>query len=142
MSISRVLAFAVATTTVVFGCAEDTSAPENGLTGGILVSFRVSGEEFRVWVTNESTIEQILSLRDGTSAASIPNGALHQGAGQSDHNAPWTWHLDPEDLEMAELAIEVCDGRPSLVESLLDDYLTVGRFCPWGAELGEVRDLR
>ena len=67
---------------------------------------------------------------------------LREGQGRADHNAPWTWHMDPIDIEMADATIEVCDGRPSLVDSLLDDYLTVGRFCPWGAELVGVQDFR
>ncbi len=95
-----------------------------------------------MWVTNEETIQQIFDLQDGTSSANIPNGALHEGQGRADHNAPWIWHLDPINIEMAGSTVEVCDGRPSLVDSLLDDYLTVGRFCPWGAELVRVQDFR
>lgn len=129
-------------TTVVAACGTSSTGPEEELEGGVLATFRVSGETFRVWVTNEETIRQILDLRDGESTANIPNGALHEGSGPADHNAPWTWHLDAEDIEMAELATEVCDGRPSLVEELRDHYLTVGRFCPWGAELVAVSDLR
>ena len=113
-------------------CETSATAPEDLLEGGVLATFRVSEEEFHVWVTNEVTIQQILDLRDGRSTANIPNGTLHEGPGRADHNAPWTWHLDPIDIEMADATIEVCDGRPSLVDSLLDDYLTVGRFCPWG----------
>jgi hypothetical protein len=43
---------------------------------------------------------------------------------------------------VAENTIEVCDGRPSLVDALLEDYLRVGRFCPWGAELVSIEDRR
>jgi len=43
---------------------------------------------------------------------------------------------------MADATIEVCDGRPSLVDSLLEDYVAVGRFCPWGAELVSIEDRR
>ena len=124
------------------GCGEDATSPEDLLEGGVLATFQVSQEEFSVWVTNEATIQQIFDLRDGTSTANIPNGKLHQGAGLGDHNDPWTWYLDPVDIEMADLTIEVCDGRPSLVDDLLPDYLTVGRFCPWGAELVRVEDFR
>lgn len=123
-------------------CGTSSATQPDDLEGGVLATFRVSGEEFGVWVTNTATIQQIFDLRDGASTANIPNGRLHEGHGRADHNAPWAWHLDPVDIQMAELAIEVCDGRPSLVDSLLEDYLTVGRFCPWGAELVEVRDLR
>lgn len=126
---------------VLVGCEAGTG-PEDALTDGVLATFRVSGEDFRVWVTEPQAIQQIFDLRDGTSSANIPNGAIHAGPGPADHNAPWTWHMDPEDIEMAESTVEVCDGRPSLVDSLLDDYLDVGRFCPWGAELVEVDDRR
>ena len=135
---ARVLVLAM----VALPACGSSTAPEDLLEGGVLATFRVAQEEFRVWVTNEATIQQILSLQDGTSSANIPNGALHEGQGRADHNAPWLWHLDPIDIEMAEATVEVCDGRPSLVDSLLDDYLTVGRFCPWGAELVEVQDFR
>ena len=50
--------------------------------------------------------------------------------------------MDPIDIEMVDATIEVCGGRLSLVDSLLEDYLTVGRFCPWGAELVGVQDFR
>ena len=123
-------------------CGTNSTTPEDPLEGGVLATFRVSQEEFQAWVTNQETIQQIFDLRDGTSTANIPNGALREGQGQAGHNAPWTWHLDPIDIVMADLTIEVCDGRPSLVDSLLSDYLTVGRFCPWGAELVRVQDFR
>ena len=125
----------------LLACGTGSTAPEL-LEGGVLATFRVGQEEFQVWVTNEETIQQIFDLQDGTSLANIPNAALHEGQGRADHNAPWLWHLDPIDIEMAESTVEVCDGRPSLVDSLLDDYLTVGRFCPWGAELVRVQDFR
>ena len=127
---------------VVAGCSSEPGGPSDDLRGGALVTFQVSGEQFRVWVTNNSTIERILDLRDGLSSANIPNGALHAGQGVGSHNAPWRWHLDSEDLEMAETTVEVCDGRPSLVDDLLEDYLAVGRFCPWGAELVSIDDRR
>jgi hypothetical protein len=127
---------------VLTGCGAGSTDPEEDLAGGVLATFRVSQEDFHVWVTNEETIEQILALLAGESTANIPNGALREGQGPGHHNAPWSWHLDPEDIGMAELATEVCDGRPSLVESLFEDYMTVGRFCPWGAQLVDVQDLR
>jgi hypothetical protein len=33
---------------------------------------------------------------------------------------------------MTEAAIELCDGRPSCVETHLSDYAT---YCPWGARI-------
>ena len=138
---TRLILLAVAMTTLA-ACDTDPAAPDDLLKGGVLVTFRVSQEDFRVWITNDKTIRQVLDLQDGESSASIPNGVLHEGPGRAEHNAPWTWHLDAVDIEMADFTIEVCDGRPSLVDSLLDDYLSVGRFCPWGAELVGVEDFR
>ena len=113
------------------------------LARGILATFDVVGEEFKVWVTNPETIEAILALQAGKSQATIPNGAIRRGAGQGDHNAPWSWHLDPDDIEMAEMTIELCDGAPSFVEDELDYFMdTVKRYCPWGARLIKVEDLR
>jgi hypothetical protein len=114
-----------------------------GLRGGIVATFDVDGERFRVWVTNPQTIEQILALRDGTSEASIPNGRLRRRAGRRRHNRPWHWHLDPEEIEMAEATIELCDGRPSFIEENRDEFIAqVGRYCPWLARLEGVLDCR
>ena len=76
-------------------CETSATAPEDLLEGGVLATFRVSEEEFHVWVTNEVTIQQILDLRDGRSTANIPNGTLHEGPGRADHNAPWTCTWTP-----------------------------------------------
>jgi hypothetical protein len=116
---------------------------ETGLSGGVLATFEVTGQQFKVWVTNADAIEQILALRDGTSMANIPNGALREGPGEGNHNRPWNWHLDPEEIAMAEITIEICDGQPSYVEEHLAEFIeTVGSYCPWSAELVEVEDLR
>jgi hypothetical protein len=113
------------------------------LKGGVLATFEVEGERFRVWVTNPTTIQQILDLQAGTSTANIPNGVVRYGPGEANHNVPWSWHLDPEQIEMADFAIEVCDGVPSYVEAHLEEFVeVVGSYCPWGAMLVSVEDLR
>ncbi len=123
-------------------CGDD-SPTGPGLRGGILAQFEVSGETFSAFVTNPDAISAILALEDGVSQANIPNGRLIQGPGPGAHNLPWSWHMDPEDIEMAEFTIALCDGRPSMVEDNLDEWIdVVGRFCPWGASLVSVDDLR
>ena len=53
-------------------------------------------------------------------------------AGDGNHNMPWSWHL--EQVQMAEMSIELCDGRPSMVEADLRYWINrVQSFCPWGA---------
>jgi hypothetical protein len=111
------------------------------LTGGILVTFDVEGEEYKIFVENEETIADILAVERGESQATIPSGKI---IGEPVfYNAPWSWHIDPVDIQMAEFTIEVCSGLPSHVENDLDYWVnTVGRFCPWSAEIVEIRDFR
>ncbi|NIP59053.1 MAG: hypothetical protein GWM92_08530 [Gemmatimonadetes bacterium] len=124
------------------GCGSNPAAPPR-LEGGVLATFDVLDEVFRVWTDDGEAIDQLFALRSGTSPATIPTGRLLPGPGRGDHNEPWSWHLDPDDFEIVELTIELCDGRPSSVEESLDYWIdTVERFCPWAAELAELEDYR
>lgn len=65
------------------------------------------------------------------------------GRGPGSHNAPFQWHLDAADIHLTELAMELCDGRPSHLERNIDDFVDrIGRYCPWGARLVDLQDLR
>ena len=56
------------------------------------------------------------------------NGSI--AAGSAGVNTGWSWHFS--DAALVEMAIELCDGRPSMVEANQDYWLnTVKRFCPW-----------
>lgn len=95
----------------------------------------VSGETF---VVEAVTAEQVAALEERLASGEegVLSGEL--AAGDGGYNAPWSWHLVPETVEAPDLAIEVCDGRPSMVEEDLDYWLgTVERFCPWGATVIE-----
>jgi hypothetical protein len=114
-----------------------------GLRGGVVATFDVAGERFRVWVTNPQTIQQILDLQEDPSQPSIPSGRLLRGPGRRRHNAPFHWHLDPEEIEMAENTIELCDALPSFVEANRKEFIKqVGQYCPWSAVLETVVDCR
>lgn len=132
------------TLAAAFACGSPSGpSPEQPLQGGIVATFAVGRETFRVWIRNSQTIEQVLALQRGTSTASIPNGRLRVGSGQGSHNAPFSWHLDPEDIAMAGATIEVCDGAPSYIEAHRDEFIEqVHRYCPWGARLVTVQDYR
>jgi len=57
------------------------------------------------------------------------NGAIDRG---NDGNRNWSWHFKPDDWDLAEISVEVCDGLPSDVEKDIDYWVdTVKRFCPW-----------
>lgn len=140
----RLTALALVTTSLAAcGGGDDPTDPDNPLAGGILATFTVEGETFRVWTDNVIAISDILALQAGIGQATIPNSTLHRGPGIGDHNAPYSWHMDPTDLEMAELTIEVCSAVPSFVEANVDEWVdVVGRYCPWSAVLEGVEDFR
>ena len=91
-----------------------------------VATIRVGTETFRVRLVTEAQVQAAKSAQSGGDAR-IPNGRIVAGA---EVNTGWSWHL--EDVEFAEMAIEVCDGRPSDVERAGVSY-GGGRFCPWNA---------
>ncbi len=134
---SMLLRVALVAVAIVVGTGTAQAASEEE--AGIIATFDVVGEQFKVRIENPTTIAQVRALERGESTATIPNGRLLRGA---DGNAPWSWHLDPNDIEMAEAAIELCDGTPSTVEADLDRWIDeVGRYCPWSAELVGVEEV-
>ena len=100
-------------------------------------AFRMRGlgpaEEFRVASTSPEFIAQAraqLALppeRRRMFAA----GSIRGGDGGV--NPGWSWHFTG-DVALAEMSIELCDGRPSMVEADLSYWLRrVKSFCPWGS---------
>jgi hypothetical protein len=67
----------------------------------------------------------------------FPMGPLRRGDGG--FNAPWTWHLDPDQTRLVEAAIEICDGTPSYVETHQDEFPTN---CPWGGRIVSERKVQ
>jgi hypothetical protein len=113
----------------------------SALKGGVLATFEASGERFRVWVTNPRTIWDLYQLQKGESTANIPNGRILRGPGRAGHNVPYRWHLDPQDITMADFTVEVCDASPSYVEENVGEFVkNVKRYCPWDARLVELRN--
>lgn len=119
------LSAAIFTTVVAAACGDD--AP-TGPSAASVVTLAVGGETFRVALT---TAEQIAAARAAQSGASarIPIGRVVAGA---QVNTGWSWHL--EDVTFVEVAIELCDGRPSDVERAGVQF-GGGRFCPWSATI-------
>lgn len=89
----------------------------------------VAGERFTVRTTDPETIALAEENRRGRNRR-FPIGDLRSGNGG--FNAPWSWHLDPASVRFVEAAIELCDGRPSYVESHQREYPS---YCPWGARV-------
>lgn len=96
-----------------------------------VATIRVSNETFRVKLVTAAQVQAARRAQAG-GPARIPNGRIVAG---TDANTGWSWHL--EDVEFAETAIEVCDGKPSDVERAGASY-GGGRFCPWSATVIDV----
>lgn len=138
----RLIAPAAVAGALFAACASPTE-PSKELRGGVLATFRSAGQTFKVFVTAPATINALFALQRGEATASIPNGRIRRGSGAGAHNAPYSWHLDPADVEMADQTIELCDGSPSYVEAHVTEYVDViGRYCPWGATLVALQDFR
>ena len=119
---------------VVFAACDDATGPE----GGARFEVEVSGERFVVHVEGAAQISA-LEARMEAGEEGVINGDIE--AGDGGFNAPWGWHMVPTTVHTADMAIELCDGRPSLVEDDLAYWLgTVKQFCPWGAKV--VRRIR
>ena len=108
---------------IAIGCGGDgPTAPSRSA----VVTFRVVDETFRVHLPDERQIAAAHQAANG-GLARIPTGRVVVGTGV---NVGWSWHL--EDVEFAELTIEVCDGLPSHVEREGTRFGN-GRYCPWSA---------
>jgi hypothetical protein len=69
-------------------------------------------------------------------ASVFPIGPLREGDGG--FNSPWSWHVEPAGARFTEVAIEVCDGRPSYVEEHVAEFVPIG-YCPWSGRVVGVR---
>jgi hypothetical protein len=102
-------------------------------------TIKVVGEEqFTVYATNPKAIQLLIDNYNNKNN-NIVTGMLVIGDGG--FNSPWSWHLDPDTVEMPELAIELCDGRPSCIENNLAYWiLNVKRYCPWTTRVIKIND--
>ena len=84
------------------------------------------------------TIDTALSVFRGESLVRIPIGPLLRGAAFGN---PWDWHLDPDNVRMAELTVELCDGLPSHVQEGLNYWVDEVKFyCPWAAVIVSIEE--
>lgn len=110
-------------------CTSATTPPPEQ--GGVIIAFYVAGvEEHKIRLTDTADIEIANRLLAGQEAPHIPNGVVVRRS--SDVNTGYSWHIDPELVEFADVTTEVCDGLPSDVEKGL---ITSDRHCPWSAEV-------
>ena len=97
------------------------------------------GTEVVEWATPEGSFRttghsdfDLARIAEGVEAGEhigIPNGVIRRGDGGV--NTGHDWHL--VEIELVDQTIEVCDGTADYVDAHLEDYLAIGRYCPWGA---------
>jgi hypothetical protein len=93
----------------------------------VVVTFEVVDERFRALLTDPADIDGARRLLVGDDVPSIPNGHVLRETGV---NTGYSWSMDPNDIEFADVTVEVCDGLPSDVEA---GTISGGRYCPWSA---------
>jgi hypothetical protein len=95
-----------------------------------------NGGNFTVYATDPEAIQLLTDNYNGLNNMFV-TGRLVIGNGG--FNSPWSWHLDPDDVTMAEFSIELCDGTPRDVEDNLPYWLfSVETFCPWNSKVIEI----
>lgn len=130
----------------LFACGDDPDSgpapPCSDRTGGALITFEVVDEALTVWSTDDAFIEEALRV-EGDSAAEtrIPVFTDLEPGPLCDPD--YSWHPAPAAMFWADVTVEVCDGRPSFVESDPDYWLEeVDQYCPWTARVVAVDDRR
>jgi hypothetical protein len=116
--------------------------------GGLYATFRMapsadrSEEEFRVSLMSSEGISSAVDAWQGRTAATIPAGLLV--CMPAEWNCGWVWHFDPATVRVVEVAMELCDARlprdAAECQWIVDN--AGGQFCPWGAQLVDLRDCR
>lgn len=122
----RIASVAVLAPLVVAACAGGGSGPGDA-DAPVVVTFEVVDQRYKVLLTERADIETARRLLAGEDVPSIPNGRVVRETGV---NEGYSWSIDPNDIEFADVTIEVCDGSPSDVET---GVVTGDRYCPWSA---------
>jgi len=108
--------------------------------GGALIELWVTDDTLWFWSTNDAFINEAIEIANGERPSRVPNLALRRGA---DCSQPTSFHVDSDDMEWADMAIEICDGRIVDIESDIDYWVdTVQRYCSWDAVVVSVHDYR
>jgi ABC-type enterochelin transport system substrate-binding protein len=106
------------------------SSSDEGIEG-VIVTFEVAGsEQYKIQVTDPENITIARDLLAGNEGPKIPNGIVVRG--DAGVNEGYSWHIDPDSLEFADMTTEVCDGLPLDVEN---EIITSEYYCPWAAEV-------
>lgn len=125
--------FAVRFSSFLMAWLASCSSPTAADTGAATFDVEVSSEVFTVRVATEAQANE-LRARLRTGARGVISGSLARGDGG--FNAPWLWHMTLESVHAPDVAIELCDGRPSMVDADIGYWMgSVKQYCPWAARV-------
>ncbi len=109
----------------------------------------VADENFCLYANNANAVkgatDNYLDYKNGRPVTTHPQGLILPGNGGFNYGYGgepgdkywrwWSWHLDPDTVNMAEYSIELCDGLPSAVESNL---VGSSNYCPWTGKVTQI----
>lgn len=90
---------------------------------------------FYAWTNDTAVIARVqaqLALAEEDRTQHI-NGRIAELPAGCELNMDWSWYFPPNEWDMADISIELCDGNPQYVEDHLEDYLHINQYCPWGS---------
>jgi hypothetical protein len=120
-----------------------TPPPPPALSGGVLFTIDCQGEIFHWWVTNPQTAQDLIDVHLGRRTVISFGGVLVGGQGAGNHNAPWSWHVDPVQNGVDVLTVPESPKIPSECEVRLGYWLSQGvTFIPLSAVVTAYEDLR
>lgn len=122
---SLVVTLLLAVAAVACGPGGSSSPAQDA--GPVIVTFEVGDERFKALLTEPTDIDTARHLLAGDDVPSIPNARVIRDTGV---NTGYSWSMDPDDIEFADVTIEACDGLPSEVEA---GTISGDRYCPWSA---------
>ena len=125
-AVARISSVLVLVPLLIGGCGGGGNASASA-DAPVVVTFEVVDERYKVLLTEPADIDTARRLLAGEDVPSIPNGRVIRETGV---NEGYGWSIDPNDIEFADVTIEVCDGLPSDVEM---GIVTGDRYCPWSA---------
>ena len=103
------------------GCQTDDGVTNPEV--GQFFTVRAASDTFVMYTKDPETIRLAKENFEGKNTR-FPIGKIAVGNGG--FNGIWGWHFVPDNVRMTEVAMEVCDGTPSYVNTNLDDYLASG----------------
>jgi len=108
---------------------------EMGSSGAFTFTHIRHSESFGVFLNNPQAVRHAIENFYNLNSKHVNGKLVDDRPGKSPFDSQWSWHLDPNETGMADISTEVCDGWPSAVESNLDGWMHVGRFCPWSTKV-------